>query len=41
MSKNALTWDLMKSSWHVLMRDRSLLVFLLVSGICCLLVMAS
>jgi hypothetical protein len=41
MSRTALTWQLMKSSWHVLMRDKSLLVFPLVSGVCCLLVMAT
>jgi hypothetical protein len=41
MSKTALTWQLMKSSWHVLMRDKALLIFPVVSGISCLLVMAT
>src|SRR5260370_2751033 len=35
------TWDLMRASWNVLKRDKGLLVFPLLSGICCLLVLAS
>ncbi|MHC5154956.1 MAG: DUF6159 family protein [Planctomycetota bacterium] len=35
------TWELMGQSWRVLKQDKELLVFPLVSGICCLLVMAS
>lgn len=35
------TWDLMKASWQVLMRDKAMIIFPLCSGICCLLVMAS
>lgn len=35
MGKIATTWQLMKDSWHVLMRDKALLVFPLVSGIAC------
>ncbi|MFO1415175.1 MAG: DUF6159 family protein [Burkholderiales bacterium] len=39
MSKTATTWGLMKSSWAVLMRDPVLLVFPVVSGIACFLVL--
>ena len=35
------TWELMGQSWRVLKQDKELLVFPLVSGICCLLVIAS
>ena len=35
------TWSLMRSSWGVLKRDKQLLLFPLLSGICCLLVLAS
>ena len=35
------TWELMGQSWQVLKKDKELLVFPLVSGICCLLVIAS
>ncbi len=38
MGKIATTWQLMKDSWHVLMRDKALLVFPLVSGLACFLV---
>ncbi|MGE0376471.1 MAG: DUF6159 family protein [Planctomycetaceae bacterium] len=34
-------WELAKSSWHVLKLDKELLVFPLLSGIACLLVLAS
>lgn len=39
MSKTATTWELMKSSWRVLMRDKVLLAFPVVSGIACFLVL--
>jgi hypothetical protein len=39
MSKTATTWQLMKASWHVLMQDKALLVFPVVSGIACFLVL--
>lgn len=39
MSKTANTWELMKSSWAVLMRDPVLLIFPAVSGIACFLVL--
>lgn len=39
MSKAATTWELMKSSWRVLMRDKVLLVFPVVSGVACFLVL--
>jgi len=39
--KISYTWDLMRSSWDVLKSDKRLLVFPLLSAICCLLVMAS
>lgn len=35
------TWELMGQSWRVLKQDKELLIFPLVSGICCLLVIAS
>jgi hypothetical protein len=39
MSKTATTWELMKASWRVLMRDKALLVFPVVSGVACFLVL--
>ena len=39
MSKTATTWQLMKASWHVLMLDKAMLVFPVVSGIACFLVL--
>lgn len=39
MSKTATTLELMKSSWHVLMRDKPLLLFPVISGIACILVL--
>jgi len=39
MSKTATTWALMKSSWHVLMGDKTLLLFPVISGIACFLVL--
>lgn len=39
MSKTANTWELMKSSWQVLMRDKVLLLFPLFSSVACLLVL--
>ncbi len=39
MSKTANTWDLMKSSWGVLMRDPVLLLFPVVSGVACCMVL--
>jgi hypothetical protein len=39
MSKTATTWQLMKASWHVLMQDKALLAFPVVSGIACFLVL--
>ena len=41
MGKIARTWSLMSDSWQVLKLDKSLIVLPLVSGICCLLLMAS
>jgi hypothetical protein len=35
------TWALMRASWDVLKRDKTLLLFPLLSGICCLLVLLS
>jgi hypothetical protein len=35
------TWELMGQSWNVLKQDKELLVFPLVSGICCMLVIVS
>ena len=39
--KISMTWSLMGDSWGVLKQDKELLIFPLVSGICCLLVVAS
>jgi len=39
--KIAYTWSLMGASWEVLKKDKEILVFPLLSGICCLLVVAS
>jgi hypothetical protein len=41
MGKIARTWELMGESWQVLKQDKSLLVLPFISGICCLLLMAS
>jgi Family of unknown function (DUF6159) len=41
MSKITRTWSLMSDCWHVLKQDRNLLVFPLISGICCLLLLVS
>ena len=35
------TWNLMGASWQVLRQDKEMLLFPLLSGICCLLVLAS
>ncbi len=39
--KISRTWSLMGASWDVLKKDKEMLIFPLVSGICCLLVLAS
>ena len=39
--KFSYTWNLMSASWEVLKQDKELLVFPLISGICCLAVLAS
>lgn len=41
MGKIARTWSLMSNCWGVLKQDKGLLVFPLISGICCLLLLAS
>lgn len=41
MGKITRTWSLMSECWQVLKADKSLLVFPLISGICCLLLLAS
>jgi len=41
MGKIMRTWSLMSDCWQVLKADKSLLVFPLISGICCLLLLAS
>jgi len=41
MSKFSNTWSLMGASWDVLRKDKEILVFPLISGICCLIVLAS
>ena len=35
------TWQIMGASWQILKRDKELLLFTLLSGICCLVVMAT
>jgi len=40
-SKFSNTWSLMSDSWTVVKQDKEMLLFPLVSGICCLLVLAS
>jgi hypothetical protein len=41
MGKFSLTWNLMKSSLEVLKKDKELLIFPFISGICCILLMVS
>lgn len=41
MGKITRTWSLMSECWLVLKQEKSLLVFPLISGICCLLLLAS
>jgi hypothetical protein len=41
MGKIARTWSLMSDSWQVLKLDKSLLVLPLISGVCCMLLLAS
>ena len=41
MGKITRTWSLMSECWQVLKQDKSLLVFPLISGVCCLLLLAS
>jgi len=41
MGKLSRTWSMMKQSWQVLRADREMLIFPLISGICCLILFAS
>ena len=41
MNKIQRTWSLMSACWQILKKDKEMLVFPLISGLCCLLVMAS
>ena len=41
MRRIANTWELVKSSWHILMRDKALLILPLISGVAGLLVLAA
>ncbi len=41
MGKFSSTWSLMGASWQVLKKDKEILVFPLISGICCLIVLTS
>jgi hypothetical protein len=41
MGKFSNTWSLMAASWQVLKKDKEILVFPLISGVCCLVVLAS
>ncbi len=41
MGKFSNTWSLMNASWQVLEKDKEIVVFPLISGICCLVVIAT
>lgn len=41
MGRFSSTWSLMGASWQVLKKDKEILIFPLISGICCLIVLAS
>jgi len=41
MQKFSRTWSLMRASWQLLKQDKEILVFPVISAVCCLLVMAS
>jgi len=41
MGKFSRSWEMMKESWEVLKEDKKILVFPLLSGLCCLIVLAS
>jgi len=41
MGKIARTWSMMSECWEVLKQDKSLLIFPLISGFCCLLLLVS
>ncbi len=41
MNKIQRTWSLMSACWQILKRDKEMLVFPLISGLCCLLLLAS
>jgi len=41
MNKITRTWSLMSACWQVLKQDKELLIFPLISGFCCLLLLAS
>lgn len=41
MDKLKNTWVLMKASWTVLMKQKKLIIFPIVSGICCLIIIGT
>ncbi|MCF7810216.1 DUF6159 family protein [bacterium] len=41
MGKISRTFELMRASWEVLKKDKEMLIFPLISGVCCLLIFAS
>ena len=41
MQKITRTWSMMSACWQVLKQDKSLVLFPLISGVCCLLLLAS
>ncbi len=41
MGKFSNTWSLMDASWQILKQDKKIVVFPLISGICCLILLAS
>ena len=40
-AKISYTWALMRASWDVLKKDKTLLLFPMLSGICCVVVLIS
>src|SRR5262245_1793372 len=41
MQRFSNTWSILKASWELLKKDKEMLIFSLLSGICCLIVTAS
>src|SRR5688572_19895990 len=41
LEKISYTWELMGASWNILKKDKELIFFPMLSGICCLILIAS